>query len=141
MLQDIILQKIAEAVVGYVWNSVEDQVRKKLGIDPVRQAFKRALGSSFKHFEKRYPQWATELFDLSFFEHEGAPLLAQFLTRSGHPDPSRLAAAWAESLNSPSDRRTAYVRALEQVAADFLEIFSDAVKSEAALQAFQDRRS
>src|SRR5438046_1372879 len=120
IVEEVVLQAIAEKVVGYAWDKVEDRVQKKLGLDPVRQAFNHALRESFEHFNVCHPEWAASLFDISFFEHEGAPLLAQFLIRDGQLDPSKLAASWANSLNSLPERRATYIRDVEPVAADFL---------------------
>ena len=92
LIEDVILQKIAEKVVSYAWDKVDDRIRKKLGLDGVQKAFMYALRRTFEKFEKQYPQWSVELFDMSFFEHEGAPILALFLIRNGHPNPTDLAA-------------------------------------------------
>jgi hypothetical protein len=82
-LTEIILTTITEKVFSYALEQGQsiagDWVRKKLKLDPKQQAFKSALNKAYKKFEKKYPQWAADLFNASFLENEGAPILAQFL--------------------------------------------------------------
>src|SRR5947209_20239889 len=113
-----ILANITEKVFNYALDQsqsvVEDWVRKKLDLDPKRLAFKRALSRAYKKFEKQYPHWTASLFDVSFLENEGGPILALFLTREGQPNPSDLAKLWADSLNIGNfGSHTTLVRELE----------------------------
>jgi hypothetical protein len=146
VIGEILLSAIADAVFGYLTDkegaSLEDWAREKLGSDPTKKAFKRALAEAFEAFKQQYPEWVAANFDVSFFAHEGAPILAQFLLRNGHPDPCALAACWADSLNLPhSERRAVYTRELEPIAADFLELLSKRLKSKPALRELQDSRT
>jgi HEAT repeat protein/energy-coupling factor transporter ATP-binding protein EcfA2 len=145
-LTEIILTTITEKVFSYALDQsqsiVEDWVRKKLNLDPKQQAFKRALNKAFKKFEKKYPQWAADLFNTSFLENEGAPMLAQFLIRDGHPDPSELATRWAESLSIRNpERRTTLVRELEPAVTDFLDYLASELKKELELSDLNDSRT
>ena len=140
---EIILTAIAEAVFGYLIDKHGDRLgdwaRDKRGRDPIKKAFKNALKETITQFEQRHPQWIADYFDASFFEHEGAPILAQFLIRDGHPDPSELAARWADTLNiRRPERRAFYIRELEPVAADFLNFLAYQLKAQGALRELND---
>ncbi len=75
-----------------------------------------------------------DYFDASFFQHEGAPVLVQFVLIDGRPDASDLATRWADSLNLRDlERRTFYVRQLEPIALDFLEDLTQTLKAQEAL--------
>src|ERR1051326_1525975 len=116
-LGEIILTAIADGVFGYMidkhGDKLGDWARDKMRRDPIKKAFKSALSRTIIEFEQRHPQWIVDYFDASFFEHQGAPVLAQFLVRDGHPDPGELAALWADSLNiHKPERRSYYTREL-----------------------------
>jgi len=137
-----IVQKAFDYALDQGQNKVVSWAQDKLGLEPRQQAFKRALSKAYKQFEKRYPQWAADLFDASFLEHEGTLVLAQFLVRDGHPDPSALALRWADTLNMRSrERRTTLVRELEPAATDFLHAMTSALKAEAGLSDLNDSRA
>src|SRR5947209_5894278 len=95
-LVESILQIITDRVFTHILNQsqnkIDNLILNKLRLDPTHQAFKHAFRAAFECFEQKYPHWKSDLFDLSFFEHEGVPILAQFLMRNHHPDPSELAA-------------------------------------------------
>ncbi len=119
---ETLLGAIADAVFGYIIDTfgehLTDIVREKLGHSPTKAAFKRALKKAVEVFEKQHPEWVVNYFDASFFQNEGAPILAQFLLRDGHPNPGELAAHWADSLSIKNNaRRTFYTSELEPVAA------------------------
>jgi len=143
---EILLTAIADAVFGYLLDKhgekLVDRIRDKTGRDLVKKAFKAAFGKAFADFEQKHPQWVEEHFNASFFEHEGASILAQFLMRDGHPDPSELATRWADSLNMRRpERRTFYIRELEPVATDFLNIFAHYLKAQKVLRELHDSRA
>src|SRR5579871_1442630 len=126
-----IVQRVFNYALDQGQSRVVDWARDKLGLEPKQQAFKRALSKAYKRFEKQYPEWAAELFNASFLEHEGAPILAEFLVRDGHPNPSELAMCWADSLNiGKPERRTTLVRELEPAASDFMDYMAKALKAE-----------
>jgi predicted NACHT family NTPase len=96
---------------------------------------------ALEYLGKQYPQWETDLFDASFLETEGAPILAQFLIRDGHPDAGELAARWADSLGMHRpEHRVILVRELEPVAADFLDYLAHELKMEPELSELNDSR-
>lgn len=143
---EIILTAIADAVFGYLLDkygeTLGNWIRTKRGRDPIQKAFKKALGNALVQLEQQRQEWVSELFDASFFQHEGAPILAQFLIRDGHPDPSELAAQWANSLNIyHPERRTYYIRELEPVAASFLSTLAHQLKMQEALSGLNDSRT
>lgn len=145
-LGEIVLAAIADAVFAYLvtkyGDTLGDWVRSRAGREPMRKAFKNALGRTFAQLEQQYPQWVANQFDASFFEHEGAPILAQFLVRDGHLDPCELAARWADALNlRQPERRTFYTRQLESVASDFLTLLAHHLKAEKALRELHDSRT
>lgn len=145
-IAETVLTTIAGKVVGYAWDNggsrLVDRAREKLGIEPTQLAFKRALKKAYTKFEKKHPQAADYLFNGSFFEHEGKPILASFLIRDGHPDPTELAIRWAESLNiSNPERRTTLIRELEPGATDFLDYLAQELKKDPELSDLNDSRS
>ncbi len=138
------LSAIAGAVFNYVIQetNVGDQVRQALGREPKRLAFQRALRTAIEGLEHEYSGWVASLFDGSFLEREGAPILAQLLIRDGRPDPSELAVRWADSLNvQQTERRTALTREVEPVAAYFLDSLADALLAEPDLQDLNNSRA
>jgi hypothetical protein len=144
LLPDPVLGGITEAVIGYVFDQggLGDEIRRVLRRDPVRQAFKHSMRAAVEALEQQYPQWVATLFDASFFQHEGAPILAQFLLRDGCPSPSVLAIRWTESLNvRDPERHTASTRDVEPIATDFLEAMARALRAEPALQELHDSRA
>src|SRR2546421_11574290 len=88
-VEALLIAKIVDKVFGYVIdkgeNRLEGLVREKLGLDPIKKAFKEALGEALIKLEQHHSQWVAENFDASFFEHEGSTILAQFLFRDEHP--------------------------------------------------------
>ena len=141
LIEGALLQAIAERVVGYVWDKVEDRIRRSLGRDSTTQAFKHALQKAFVQFEEQHSQWTADLFDVSFFEREGAPILAQFLLRDGHPDPNDLAILWASSLNLQSEQGALHIHELKPIAADFLDYLAQSLKEEPELKELNDSRA
>lgn len=141
---ETILAAISKAVFSYVLQqaNVSDHARKLLGREPKKLAFQHALGKALLQLEQEHPKWTSVLFDASFFQNEGAPVLAQFMVRDGRPDPSELAARWADSLNiRRTEQRTTLTRELEPVAADFLDNLAKALKAEPELDDLNDSRA
>lgn len=145
-IEEVILAAIVDAVFGYIaeksLGKLEDWVSKKRGLSAEKKAFKEALGETFEQFERGHRQWVEESFNLKFFERDGAPILAQFLLRDGHPNPSELAARWADMRNiEQPEARALYTSELEPVAADFLETLAHQLKSKAELQEINNSRA
>ena len=145
-INEIIVTAIAEAIFGYLVNeyggTLENWKRTRTGRNPKQKAFKRALGIALAQLEQQEAEWVPALFDASFFEHEGAPILAQFLLRDGHPDPSELAAQWANSLNiHRPEQRAYYTRELEPIAAEFLNTLAQQLKMQEELRDLNDSRA
>ncbi len=137
------LQIIVDNVFSHVLehSGLTDRVRDKLGHEPVHRAFRDALSRALEYLGKQYPQRENDLFDASFLETEGAPILAQFLIRDGHPDAGELAARWADSLGTHQpENRVILVRELEPVAADFLDYLAHELKKEPELSELNDSR-
>ena len=141
---EIVLTAIVDSVIGYAFDQggIGDRLRDVLKRDPIKTAYKNALRSTFEDFEKQHPDWTANLFDESFLQHEGASVLAKLLQRDRHATPSELAEKWADSLRiKEPDRRTAYMRELEPVAADFLVLLSAALKDGVELADLHDSRA
>ncbi|MGH2510265.1 MAG: NACHT domain-containing protein, partial [Ktedonobacteraceae bacterium] len=141
-----ILSTIADAVISYAVgkeaDQISDKVRGLLGRDPTKLALKTALNEAFAHLDKKHPQWVASDFDASFFAHEGAPILAQFFSMHGHPNPNELAEQWANSLNMRDhERRTHYISDLEPIAADFLHDMAQQLKKQEALRDLNESRA
>jgi HEAT repeat protein len=144
--EEIILGAIADAVFGYLVDKGGDRLgdwaREKLGRDATKKAFKAALGEAFDDLKEKHRQWVEDYFDLSFFQHKGAPVLAQFLLIDGCPDASELASLWTDYLNMRNpERRAFYTRELEPVAADFLEALAHRLKAKEALRELHNSRA
>ncbi|HEU4329112.1 MAG TPA: HEAT repeat domain-containing protein [Roseiflexaceae bacterium] len=139
-----VIGAIAGAVFGYLLEQtdVAGRVRQQLGLDPMRRAFGRALERAIGEFKRQHPRWYAELFDASFLQHEGAPVLAELLLRDGVADPSELADRWAVSLNiRDGEQRSHHTRALEPVAATLLELLGHELKAEGELRELHNDRA
>ena len=139
VIGEVILTAIVDAVIGYTLEKSADtlgeRIREKLGQDLTKKALREALGQAFERLRQQHPQWVAANFDASFFEHEGAAVLAQFLVMDGQPDASELASRWADSLNiNNPERRAHYVIELEPIAVDFLEDLAHQLKGKEALR-------
>lgn len=146
MITEAILTAIVDAVIGYIvekrGDKLSGQIREKLGRDPLKKAFKESLAQAFAHLSKEQPDWVANNFDASFFQFEGAPLLAEFLLMDGRPDASELANRWADSLNVRNpEQRTLYISELEPVALDFLEELAHQLKGQEALRELNNSRA
>src|SRR5205085_2571342 len=90
---------------------------------------------AFEELSEQYPQWVASNFDASFFQREGASVLAQFMLMDGQPDASELASLWADSLSiQDPERRAFYISELEPIAVDFLQNLAHQLKGEEALR-------
>ncbi len=141
---ETIFTLITEAVFSYVLeqSAIKDRVRDALGRDPVKLAFKRALQQAVIKLEAQHPQSSDNLFDLSFFQHEGAAILAKFLTRHGQPDAKELVTCWADSLNLKKGKhRTNLIRTVTPVASNFLDNLAQALKAEPELEQLHNSRA
>ncbi|MBC7226280.1 MAG: AAA family ATPase [Thermoflexales bacterium] len=143
MLTEALFSAIAEAVFGYLLQEagLADRVRAVLGADPERRAFQTALARACAAFARQYPDLAASLFDETFLTTEGAPVLAQLLTRRGRPDPADLARRWAAHLGH--DNPDAWPRLAEatRAAADFLTWLEAELAQQPALQPLWDSRA
>jgi len=133
IIGEAILTAIVDAVIAYTFERSADKlgecVWERLGLDPTKKALREALAQAFERLSRQHPQWVAANFDASFFEREGAPVLAQFLVMDGHPDASELAARWADSLNiNTPERHAYYISELEPIAVDFLEDLAHQLK-------------
>ncbi len=139
-----VLEIIADNVFGYLLDhsGAGEKLRTTLKGDPIKTAFQRALETAFAQFERRYPHWASALFDQHFFEHAGAAILAQFLLRDGQPDAQALVDCWIASMGvtNPQTRATRS-QDLLPAAQDFLTIFEHALKAEPVLRDIANDRA
>ena len=122
---------ITEAVFSYLLESsgLNRKLREMLGRDPAKLGFKAALGHAIADFHNTHANWYNSLFDTIFFEHEAAPILAQFLLPQGNPDSVALAQLWAESLGNQNPVRIHRLTwECELAAAAFLALLSKQVK-------------
>jgi HEAT repeat protein/energy-coupling factor transporter ATP-binding protein EcfA2 len=144
MPAEIILGPIIEAVFGYALDQSKlgDKMRHKLGLDPAKRAFERALDYALKELHYKHPEHTAHVPDSDFFERQGAPILAQFLSRAGSPDPAALAERWAAWLDvSQAGRSAPQASELQTAAADFLADLARALKDEPALSDLYDSRA
>ena len=143
-ISETIIGATSKAVFAYLLqqSGLGDQVRRLLGQDPQQKAFQNALQKALLQLEQQHPARIADFFNERFLQNEGAPILAQFLIRDGHPNPSELASQWADSLKlQDSEQRTIHVRELEPVATDFLDGLAQTLKAESALADLNDSRA
>jgi HEAT repeat protein len=140
--------QLAQVIAGAVIESlvdrgmVADSILAKLGRDPTKVAFAQALARAIDDFRQEYAEWYANLFDESFFRHEAAPLLAEFLLINGAPDSAELARRWAVSLAQTSPQRAqALTWQCEPAAAAFLENLGDELLAEEALRDVHNARN
>lgn len=143
MLPEALLSAVAEAVFGYLLQETDlaDRVRAALGVDPERKAFQTALARAYTAFEQRYPDLAASLFDESFLKTEAAPILAQLLTRRGHPDPAELARRRAAHLGYRDPDTAPRLAEVNRGIADFLRWLEGELAKQPALQPLWDLRA
>src|SRR5258708_3093706 len=146
MIIAAITSTIVDAVISHAIDKgsaqLSDKVRSLLGRDPIKKALKDALNQAFANLEKQHPQWVASNFDASFFVHEGAPILAQFLLMNGRPDPSELAERWADSLNIRSgEQRTHYISELQPIPPYFLHDLVQQLKAKETLRDLNESRA
>ena len=111
-ITEVLLTTVTGAVFGHVLRQANlgDQVRRTLNREPKQLAFQRALGKAIEHLEREHSEWTSTLFDASFFEREGAPILAQFWSGTVTQIPASWRRAgptrstWAELSSVPSSR-------------------------------------
>lgn len=130
MLSEAIAGAIVEAVFSHLLEQSEvgDRIRRRLGRDPQRIAFKKALQAAYDTFAAKYPDMASSLFDLHFLQYGAAPLLAGCLRPKHSPDATELARVWAKQLRKDTDPQ--FLSSILPAAADFLEILDAALRSE-----------
>ena len=111
-IAEALAMKVASEVLGFALRelALDERLRKAFGRDPAQRAYARALEHAVVELDDTSPQWTASLFDATFFEHEGAPILARFLTRTGHADPAELADVWARSIGLHEGARQPRVR-------------------------------
>ena len=142
-IAEAVLTAVVEAVFALIveTSGATEWLRDKLGIDPIKRAYGRALERAISQLEMNHPHEYADLFNASFLALEGAPVLAQFLIRNGRPNPTALTDLWADSLGiHDPQRRAALLRKLEPVSADFLADLAHAMKREPALDLINDSR-
>src|SRR5439155_18128408 len=115
---------VVDNILGYLLDQsgLGEQIRRKYGRKPVKDAFQRSLQKTFSHFEKIYPQLAAEdLFRQSFQEPRCASILAQLLLRDGQHSPEALANIWADALyQGQLTQRAIALDKLQPIAIDFI---------------------
>lgn len=103
IISETIIAAIVDEVIAYAFEKSADKlgerVRERLVLDPTKKALKEALGQAFERLSRQHPQWVADNFDTSFFEYEGAPVIAQFLVMDGHPDASTCISRAGKSLS------------------------------------------
>ncbi len=140
----IALPIIADNVLGYGLDQsgIGEKIREKFRTDPVKEAFKHVLQSTFTRLEQSYPVLAQEdPFRASFEDQRCGRILTQLLLRRGTLNSNELAALWA-SVKYPkeSEEYTKSLNTFGPLAHDFLTLLDDALANETALQALYDSK-
>ena len=140
---EALFSAVAEAVFGYLLQEagLADRVRAVLGVDPERRAFQSALTRAYAAFARQYPELTAALFDEAFLTGPAAPLLAQWLTRRGHPDPAELARRWAQQLGHSDPAAWPRLPEATRAAADFLRWLEAELAEQRALWPLWDARA
>ncbi len=143
MSMESLLAAVAQAVFDYLLQEtgLAERVRAVLGVDPERRAFRTALASAYAAFARQYPDLVASLFDESFLTREGAPILAQLLTRRGRPDPAELARRWAQHLGHSNPESWPRLTEATRAAADFLTWLEAELAKQPVLQPLWDSRA
>lgn len=133
---EAVIGAVAEAVFSYILGemSLAEKIRRRLGRDPVKLAYRKALTRAYTAFVRQYPDVAAALFNESFLANEALPFLVkQITTRLGKPDPALLAKAWASSISPlPVSNETMETATLGS--AYFLERLEDELRIETVFQ-------
>jgi hypothetical protein len=130
VVDDALLAVAAKAILGCVTPLVveplipQERVRRFLGRDPQRLAFKKALQETLDEFAKTHPDQAEPFFDKAFLAGPAAPILARCLSPGEGTSAGALAAACADQLTEPPANRGEWIAQAEPAAAEFISSLS-----------------
>lgn len=127
VVDDALLAAAARAILECVAPLVveqlipQDRIRRFLGRDPQRLAFKRALQETLDEFAKTHPDQAEPFFDKGFIAGPAAPILARCLAPGDGASAKALAGAWADQLADALPNREEWIAQAEPAAADLID--------------------
>ncbi len=130
----MVLETIVGVFVPWLWQKVADAAKSHDDVTAIENALKDAIHNGFERFAEKHSDLAASLLDQYFLENHAGPELAKYLTRNKEPDVPIIAAAYRAQigLSCPAD--------IEVAIADLLNFVMEAMKNQAALQSFIDRR-
>lgn len=130
----MILETAVGVFVPWLWQKVADAAKSHDDAAAIENALKDAIQNGFERFANKHKELTASLLDQHFLENHAGPELAKYLTRNKAPDVSVIAAAYRTQIGSSCPTN------IEEVIADLLNFVMEAMKAQAALQSFIDRR-
>ena len=118
MLQQSFSHKLFSRVFTYHW-------QKAVGRGTAVST-PQAIQIAYQHFQKIYPEWVDNLFDMSFLTTEAAPLFV----RNSLPTATQLSIAWCNQFGrGMSAKKAADMEKVLPIAKAFLAMVQRAIKS------------
>ena len=139
----VITTAVLEAVFGYLIQKTDalEFVKRTLGLEPEKAAFRKALSNSWRTFKDTHPEWSASFFDEAFMKGRAAPVLARCLARDGPPEPFELAAAWADQFPSARETRHEHIEEAQKPASDFLQTLTTELRGCPELHPYFDSQA
>ena len=130
----MVLETVVGVFVPWLWQKVADAAKSHDDAAAIENALKDAIQNGFERFANKHKELAASLLDQHFLENHAGPELAKYLTRNNTPDVSVIAAAYRTQIGSSCPAN------IEDSITDLLNFVIGAMKDQAALQSFIDRR-
>jgi hypothetical protein len=107
-------------------NALTDRISKqRLTASPAQR---RAVESAYRDFALRHPRWAESLFDLTFLNGRGAPIVQGYLEGTSPTAGEKLARAYLDEIQTATSRRSTAMATVLPIDRSFLEQFGDSVR-------------
>lgn len=130
----MVLETVVGVFVPWLWQKIADAAKSHDDSAAIEDALKVAIQNGFGCFSNKHKELTASLFDQHFLENHVGPELAKYLTRNKAPDVLVIASAYRAQIGSfcPAN--------IEEAISDLLNFVMEAMKNQAALQSFIDRR-
>jgi hypothetical protein len=144
---DVVAAAVAKAIVAHATRqaagALTSRLEARLRGDPVQNAVAAAVGQAYAAIEPGHRTAAQSLFDETFLQGGGAPVLARLLVPGDDPTAMNLAEAWSEKALGRS-RDVAPDETIVKAADEFLGAFRDELDRHEELhhlRSFRDQRA
>jgi hypothetical protein len=131
--------QVLDTIVGQIIQTGTAKGRARIKGDPERVACQVALARAERRFADVYPDWHASLFDASFLEREGAPILARALGRRDDASAAELTAAWARQIGGETGER--HREELEPASALFLQAWREELEQQEVFRGVLDSQA